>query len=139
MIVRGVGRRRTRRGSFRRALGTVAPLVALLALAGCGASTTVRVAEPSGTVSAHSGDTLVLTFGASPGIGYAWTLHAIVPAGSLSLVSDRFQADNPGAIGGSGSDIFTFKAHRTGSVKLTFRHYLRGRMLEQRDVVVKLG
>jgi predicted secreted protein len=114
-------------------------LLALLALAGCGGSAIVRVAEPSGTVHAHSGDTLVMTFGASPGVGFAWTLLTVTPAASLSLVSDRFQADNPGAVGGSGSDIFTFKAHKTGTVQLTFRHLFRGRLLEQRPVAVTLS
>jgi Chagasin family peptidase inhibitor I42 len=61
------------------------------------------------------------------------------PPASLSLVSDRFQADHPGAVGGSGSQIFTFKAHKAGTVQLTFRHFFRGRLLEQRQVAVTLS
>jgi predicted secreted protein len=117
----------------------LAPLITLVTLAGCGGSVTVRVAEPSGTVQAHTGDTLVMSFGASPGVGYGWTLHAVMPPASLSLVSDRFQADHPGAVGGSGSQIFTFKAHKAGTVQLTFRHFFRGRLLEQRQVAVTLS
>lgn len=114
-------------------------VVAVIALAGCGGSSTVRVAEPTGTVYAHPGNTVVLTFSASPGIGFAWTLQSATPAGLLSLVSDRFQADNPGTVGGSGNDVFTFKAHKAGTLQLTFRHLFRGRRLEQRHVVVTLG
>jgi predicted secreted protein len=123
----------------RRSLYAVVVLTAGVALAGCGGGATVRVAEATGTVHAHPGDTVVLTFGASPGIGFAWTLQSALPAGPLSLVSERFQAEHPDTVGGSGNAVFTFKARKAGAVKLTFRRLFRGRPLEQRDVAVVLA
>jgi predicted secreted protein len=126
---------------LRRTLVTFSAIVSLGVPLGCGGgggSSTVRVADPRGTVHARVGDTLVLTFAAQPGVGYGWTLLGSAPA-ELKLQSDDFKADKPGLIGGPGSEVFTFKAQKTGTVGLVFQHAYRGRQIGNRRVVVVLS
>ena len=121
------------------AVGVIVLLIVPLGCGGGGGSSTVRVAEPSGTVHVRAGDTLVLTFGAQPGVGYGWRLIGSAPVDEIRLESDEFKADKPGLIGGPGNQVFTFKALKAGTVGLLFEHAYRGRLIENRRVVVVLS
>jgi predicted secreted protein len=112
-------------------------LLALVALAGCGSSTkTIRVADPNGTLDAHVGETLVITFRVQPGVGFGWSLTGNQPAAALTLKSDQFEADKPGFVGGPGNEVFRFNVVKTGTAVLTFHHAFRGQPLGNRRVVV---
>jgi predicted secreted protein len=124
---------------LRRTALTAGQLSALLLLAGCGGATAVRLAEPRGTLHAHVGDELVITFRVQPGVGYAWTLISNQPAAVLTLESDRFKAEHPGLVGGAGNEVFTFNGREAGTAVLTFHHAFRGTTIEDRRVVVILS
>jgi predicted secreted protein len=115
-------------------------LLALVAVAGCGsASKTIRVAEPNGTLDAHVGDTLVITFRVQPGVGFTWALTNSRAAPVLTLKRDQFEADKPGLVGGPGNEVFTFNTGKTGTAVLTFHHAFRGQPLGNRRVVVAVS
>jgi predicted secreted protein len=101
-----------------------------------GSSAPLRVTNPHGTLHARQGQAVVLSFASQPGVGYGWSLVANAPAGVLAKRGERFVPRNSSLVGGPGSEQFTFRAARSGTAGLRFRHDYRGRTLGTRAVRV---
>jgi len=130
-----------------RRLIAITVLVLGAALLGCGGSDSATttgarattVSDPHGRISAKSGESIILSFAAEPGVGFSWTLSANRPQGVLVKTGERFVADTPGTVGGPAAQQFRFRATHAGAAHLTFRHEYRGKLRGTRAVTVGVG
>lgn len=88
---------------------------------------TVRLgdADKGKSVPAHAGDSIVLTLTDCFSCGYQWN---ITTAPDADVVAHRSTEDKqantaPGAVGGSGSRVFTFQAVRAGTTKVVLGYF----------------
>jgi predicted secreted protein len=102
-------------------------------------SSTVHVAKTQGSVTVRSGQSLAITFKTEPGVGFDWTLSSNRPRGVVTLRSSHSVAANPGALGGSETRTFIFRASRAGSAVLRFDHSFRGKPRGSRTVRVTVS
>jgi predicted secreted protein len=121
------------------ALGAL--LVLALAAAGCGGSSSSNekkvFTSPQGTIDVKANSSFQVRFPVQPGVGYDWELKG-TQGSSVQPAGNTTKADNPGAVGGSATKIFTFKTNGSGSAKLQFVYYYRGQVKERRTVTAQV-
>ena len=88
---------------------------------------TIRLgdADKGKSVAAHPGDSIVLTLTDCFSCGYQWN---VTTAPAADVVAHRSTEDKqantaPGAVGGSGSRVFTFEALRAGTTKVVLGYF----------------
>lgn len=67
------------------------------------------------------GEEFTVALASSPSAGYGWSLAQSLPAW-LEQVGETYVATNPGVIGGSGTEYWTFRATAAGNATLTFEY-----------------
>jgi predicted secreted protein len=122
------------------ALGAV--LVLALAVAGCGSSSSDKnekkvFTSPQGTIDVKANSSFQVRFPVQPGVGYDWVLKG-TQGSSVQPAGNTTRSDNPGAVGGSATKIYTFKTNDSGSAKLLFVYYYRGQVKERRTVTAQV-
>lgn len=96
-------------------------LLAALLLAGCAHTYTFGPSDDGKTAQVQQGDSVVLELTSNPSTGYHWVIEQNDSA-KLPLQSDKYTSDNSGAIGGGGTETFTFKAMQPGTISLALQY-----------------
>jgi len=113
----------------------VFPLMALLALLGCGTSTSAPTPEPVSVevpcdefdeqpeqtreIAVDGGSTFTVALCANPTTGFQWEDMEIGDPDVLEEVSRDYQAPDSDALGASGRDVWTFDALTAGQTTLS--------------------
>jgi len=110
------------RTSRRWPLVFVIPMIILmLSLASCTASTSLTGSDNGKTVQVHAGDEINIALDSSPGTGYRWAIEKSDDT-LLTLKQSNFSTSN-NAVGGSGTQTFTFVAKSAGTANLQFKYW----------------
>ena len=118
-----------------RMLSRIFPLMALLALLGCSASTPTPAPEPASVdvpcddfdeqpeqtreVTVDAGSTLTVALCANPTTGFQWEEIEIADPDLLKEVSRDYEAPDTDKLGASGREVWTFRALTAGETTLT--------------------
>ncbi|MBP7052695.1 MAG: protease inhibitor I42 family protein [Phycisphaerae bacterium] len=78
-------------------------------------------ADSQEEVTAVVGEEFTVALASNPSTGYSWSLAGSLPSW-LVQVDKTYIADNPGMIGGGGTEYWTFRATGAGSTTLTFQY-----------------
>jgi predicted secreted protein len=78
-------------------------------------------ADSQENVTVAVGEQFTVALASNPSTGYSWSLAGSLP-NWLQQVDKTYIADNPGVIGGGGTEYWTFRATGPGSTTLTFQY-----------------
>jgi inhibitor of cysteine peptidase len=90
-------------------------------------STTITKADAGKTITVSPGGTITISLDENPTTGFRWELEPANDA-ALELLSSEYIAPGAG-VGGGGRRLWTFKARRSGEVRLV----LKRRRVWQKD------
>jgi inhibitor of cysteine peptidase len=120
--------------SWLKSVLNVFPLMALLAILGCGTSTSAPVPESANvdvpcddfeeqpeqrdTVTVEAGSTLTVALCANPTTGFQWEEMEIDDPDVVEQTDRDYQALDSDALGASGREVWTFRALEAGQTTL---------------------
>jgi inhibitor of cysteine peptidase len=90
-------------------------------------------------ITVRKGQEFTITLDSNPTSGYKW-----VPTFNnymINIISHNFQPTSPVVIGGSGKDIFTFKARNTGStvLKMVYKRSWEQQFVDEKNFLIDIG
>jgi inhibitor of cysteine peptidase len=91
----------------------------LLTAAACGTgSDTATYTRDTKTIAVKSGERFTIKLDASPGVGDDWRVVGGLEHGTVKLLDESYEADDPGVAAGSGTASFLFEATQPGTTEL---------------------
>lgn len=89
-----------------------------MAVSGCGGGLKLTAVDSGRSITAASGQSVVISLDANPTTGYQWDLDGAPDPAVLKLVNSRYRRDPLGAVGGGGIDVWTFEAMGAGTTRV---------------------
>jgi inhibitor of cysteine peptidase len=126
---------------------TIAALVAVLLVAGCGggepsSQLDLSAADNGGIVSADAGQRVVLTLESNASTGYRWSLAAEPDPAVLEFVSSKYVEPEDGeVVGAPGTEVWEWNAVAKGTAVLRLeyvRPFEPGNVADEFEVTVEV-
>ena len=68
------------------------------------------------------GKTFIVTLESNPTTGYQWQLNKSFDKKYVELIKSEFKRSKTDLVGAPGTEIWTFKALKSGTIKLSFKY-----------------
>ena len=101
----------------------------------------MSASQSAAPIEAKVGQPFEIRLEGTPTAGYVWQWEPEGAADLIELISSAFVAAAKGVLGGSGAQVFRFRALREGQLRLRFRYGRRweATCVRNIDIVVSIG
>lgn len=97
-------------------------ILVLLILIFSAFSCMAQKSKPAEMIKARAGRHFTITIPTNPTTGYQWQLARPLNDKMIQFVSSEYSADNTGAVGSGGKEIWTFRALRAGRSAIALKY-----------------